>query len=137
MGNGFPVAGVLIHPKHEAKYGMLGTTFGGGYLACAASIAVLEVIKQEALIENALKTGNYLIEQLKSIPQIKEVRGRGLMIGMEFTEPIAPLRNKLIHEYRIFTGASSDKNVLRLLPPLTLTMEQADVFVDCLKKICK
>jgi len=137
MGNGFPVAGVLIHPKYEAKYGMLGTTFGGGYLACAASIAVLEVIEQEALIENALKTGNYLIEQLKSIPQIKEVRGRGLMIGMEFTEPIAPLRNKLIHEYRIFTGASSDKNVLRLLPPLTLTMEQADVFVDCLKKICK
>ena len=137
MGNGFPVAGVLIHPKYEAKYGMLGTTFGGGYLACAASIAVLEVIEQEALIENTLKTGNYLIEQLKSIPQIKEVRGRGLMIGMEFTEPIAPLRNKLIHEYRIFTGASSDKNVLRLLPPLTLTMEQADVFVDCLKKICK
>ena len=137
MGNGFPVAGVLIHPKYEAKYGMLGTTFGGGYLACVASIAVLEVMEQEMLIENALKTGNYLMEQLKTISQIKEVRGRGLMIGMEFAEPIAPLRNKLIHEHRIFTGASSDKNVLRLLPPLTLTMEQADVFVDCLKKICK
>lgn len=134
MGNGFPVAGVLIHPKYEAKYNMLGTTFGGGYLACAASIAVLEVIEQEALVENAMKTGNYLIEQLKGVPQIKEVRGRGLMIGMEFTEPIAPLRNKLIREYRIFTGASSDKHVLRILPPLTLKPEQADVFVACLKK---
>ena len=133
MGNGFPVAGVLIHPKYEAKYGMLGTTFGGGYLACAASIAVLEVMEQENLIENALKTGNYLIEQLKTIPQIKEVRGRGLMIGMEFAEPIAPLRNKLINEHKIFTGASSDKNVLRLLPPLTLKPEQADIFINSLK----
>ena len=134
MGNGFPVAGVLIHPKYEAKYGMLGTTFGGGYLACAASIAVLEVMEQEKLVENALKTGNYLIEKLRTIPQIKEVRGRGLMIGMEFDEPIAPLRNKLIHEHRIFTGASSDKNVLRLLPPLSLTKEQADVFLGCLER---
>ena len=133
MGNGFPVAGVLIHPKYEAKHGMLGTTFGGGYLACAASIAVLEVMEQEALVENTLTTGNYLIEQLKKLPQIKEVRGRGLMIGMEFAEPIAPLRNKLIREHRIFTGASSDKNVLRLLPPLSLTLEQADVFLGCLK----
>ena len=134
MGNGFPVAGVLIHPKYEAKYGMLGTTFGGGYLACAASIAVLEVMQQERLVENALKTGDHLIEQLKNIPQIKEVRGRGLMIGMEFSEPIAPLRNQLIREHRIFTGASSNKHVMRLLPPLTLTSEQADVFVSCLKK---
>ena len=135
MGNGFPVAGVLIHPKYEAKYGMLGTTFGGGYLACAASIAVLEVMEQENLIENALKTGNYLMEQLRTIPQIKEVRGRGLMIGMEFAEPIAPLRNRLIREHKIFTGASSDKHVLRLLPPLTLTMEQADVFVNSLTQM--
>jgi len=134
MGNGFPVAGVLIHPKYEAKYGMLGTTFGGGYMACAASIAVLEVMEQEALIENALKTGNYLMERLKTIPQIKEVRGRGLMIGLEFAEPIAPLRDKLIHEHRIFTGNSTDKHVLRLLPPLTLKPEQADMFLDCLEK---
>ncbi|MDR1173017.1 MAG: aminotransferase class III-fold pyridoxal phosphate-dependent enzyme [Bacteroidales bacterium] len=134
MGNGFPVAGVLIHPKYEARHGMLGTTFGGGYLACAASIAVLEVMQQEALVENALTTGNYLIEQLKDIPQIREVRGRGLMIGMEFAEPIAALRNRLIREYKIFTGASSDKRVLRILPPLTLKPEQADVFADCLKK---
>jgi len=135
MGNGFPVAGVLIHPKYEAKHGMLGTTFGGGYLACVASIAVLEVMEQETLIENALNTGNYLMEQLKTIPQIKEVRGRGLMIGMEFTEPIAPLRNRLIREHRIFTGASSDKHVLRLLPPLTLKPEQADIFIKYLKSI--
>jgi acetylornithine aminotransferase len=133
MGNGFPVAGVLIHPKYEAKSGMLGTTFGGGYLACAASTAVLEVMEEEALTENALKTGNYLIEQLKRIPQIKEVRGRGLMIGMEFAEPIAALRNKLIREHKLFTGASSDKHVLRILPPLTLKPEQADVFVSSLK----
>jgi acetylornithine aminotransferase len=134
MGNGFPVAGVLIHPKYKARYGMLGTTFGGGYLACAASIAVLEVMEQEALIENALITGNYLIEQLKTIPQIKEVRGRGLMIGMEFAEPIAPLHEQFIRNHRIFTGDSTNKNVLRLLPPLSLKQEQADVFVECLKK---
>ena len=134
MGNGFPVAGVLIHPKYKAKYGMLGTTFGGGYLACAASIAVLEVMEQESLVENAMKTGNYLIDQLKTIPQVEEVRGRGLMIGMEFAEPIAPLRDRLIREHRIFTGSSSDKNVLRLLPPLTLKTEQADYFLDCLKR---
>jgi acetylornithine aminotransferase len=134
MGNGFPVAGVLIHPKFAAKYGLLGTTFGGGYLACAASLAVLEVMEQERLMDNALKTGNYMIEQLKAIPQIKEIRGRGLMLGMEFAEPVERLRNKLVHEYRIFTGASSNKNVLRLLPPLALKPEQADVFVQSLKK---
>ena len=134
MGNGFPVAGVLIAPEFEAKYGLLGTTFGGGYLACAASIAVLEVMEKEHLVDNALKTGNYLIEQLKAIPQIKEVRGRGLMLGLQFDEPIAALRNKLIREYNTFTGTSTDKSVLRLLPPLTLTTGQADVFVTNLKK---
>ncbi len=134
MGNGFPVAGVLIHPKFEAKSGMLGTTFGGGYLACAASIAVLDVMKQEDLTGNALRTGDYLIEQLKGISQIKEVRGRGLMLGMEFGYSVAPLRNKLINEYKIFTGASSNKNVLRILPPLTLSKEQADIFVKSLKE---
>ncbi len=137
MGNGFPVAGVLIHPKFEAKSGMLGTTFGGGYLACAASIAVLEVMEQEHLTENALKTGDYLIEQIKNIPQVKEIRGRGLMLGLEFSESVAPLRTKLINEYRIFTGASSNKNVLRILPPLTLKPEHADVFIDSLKKCLK
>ncbi len=134
MGNGFPVAGVMIHPKFEAKYGLLGTTFGGNYLACAASIAVLEVMKQENLVENALQTGNYFIEQLKTIPQIKEIRGRGLMLGLEFSQPIAPLRNKLIHEHKVFAGASSNKNVLRILPPLTLKPEHVDMFVKKLKE---
>lgn len=135
MGNGFPVAGVLIAPKYEARYGLLGTTFGGSHLACAASIAVLEVMEQEKLVDNALETGNYLMEQLKTMPQIKEVRGRGLMIGMEFDEPVAPLRSKLIREYRIFTGASSNKNVLRILPALSLTKKQADVFLESLKQL--
>ncbi len=134
MGNGFPVAGVLIHPKYEARYGMLGTTFGGAHLACAASIAVLEVMEKENLIDNSLQVGNYLIEQLKTIPQIKELRGRGLMLGLEFDEPVKTLRGRLINEYKIFTGESSNKNVLRLLPPLTLKKEQADVFVKSLKE---
>jgi len=135
MGNGFPVAGVLIHPKYKAKHGMLGTTFGGGYLACAAAIAVLEVMEDEKLIENANRTGKYLIEKLKNIPKILDVRGSGLMIGIEFAEPIAPLRDKLVREHKIFTGASSDKNVLRLLPPLTLTIPQADIFLKSLQTI--
>ncbi|MDR0814897.1 MAG: aspartate aminotransferase family protein [Bacteroidales bacterium] len=134
MGNGFPVAGVLIHPQFEARPGLLGTTFGGNHLACTASIAVLEVMEQEKLIENALATGDYLMEQLKSIPQIKEVRGRGLMIGLDFGEPVAPLRSKLIREHRVFTGASSDKNVMRLLPALSLQKAQADAFLDKLRK---
>ena len=132
MGNGFPVAGVLISPRFEAHPGMLGTTLGGNHLACAASIAVLEVMEQEHLIENALATGNYLMAQLKSIPQIKEVRGRGLMIGLDFGTPAAPLRSKLIEKYRVFTGASSDKNVMRLLPALSLTKAQADAFLTAL-----
>jgi acetylornithine aminotransferase len=130
MGNGFPVAGVLIHPQFKARTGLLGTTFGGNHLACAASLAVLEVMEQEKLIDNALATGNYLMEQLRLIPQIKEVRGRGLMIGLDFGEPVAPLRSKLIREHRIFTGAASDKNVIRLLPALSLTKQQADVFLE-------
>ncbi|MDR1865945.1 MAG: aminotransferase class III-fold pyridoxal phosphate-dependent enzyme [Bacteroidales bacterium] len=135
MGNGFPVAGLLIHPKFEARHGMLGTTFGGNHLACAASLAVLEVMEEERLTENALNTGNYLMEQLKGMPQIKEVRGRGLMIGINFGEPVAPVRTRLIQEHRIFTGASSDKHVLRLLPALTLKKEHADVFLKSLKAI--
>jgi acetylornithine aminotransferase len=134
MGNGFPVAGVLIHPKFEARYGLLGTTFGGGYLACVASAAVLEVMEKEKLVENALHIGDYLLEQLKKITQIRDVRGRGLMIGMEFNGPVAALRTGLIRKYRIFTGASSNKNVLRILPPLTLKKEQADAFLKSLKE---
>ncbi len=103
MGNGFPIGGVLIHPKFKAVHGMLGTTFGGNHLACAAGIAVLDVIKEENLIDNALQIGNYLTQQLKSISAIKEIRGRGLMIGIEFAEPVGELRKQLLFEQHIFT----------------------------------
>lgn len=130
MGNGFPVAGVLIHPSFEAKYGLLGTTFGGNHLACAAAVAVLDIIREENLMQNASNIGHYLTEQLKSIPQVKEVRGLGLMIGIEMNEPIAVLRNKLLQDYHIFTGTSSLKNVMRILPPLCINRTQADYFLD-------
>jgi len=129
MGNGFPVAAVLISPEFEAKHGMLGTTFGGNYLACAASIAVLDVMKDEKLIENAAETGAYLIEQLKLIPGIKEVRGMGLMIGIELHEPCATIRKELLTKHKIFTGTSSNKNTLRILPPLTISRAQVDEFL--------
>lgn len=128
IGNGFPMAGVLINPIFKAVYGQLGTTFGGNHLACAAAIAVLDVLKEENLIENALNIGEYLIEELKKFHQIKEVRGRGLIIGLEFETPVKELRSKLLFEEKIFTGATGT-NVIRLLPPLCLTKEQADVFL--------
>lgn len=128
IGNGFPMAGVLISPIFKAVYGQLGTTFGGNHLACAAAIAVLDVLKEENLIENASNIGEYLIEELKQFPQIKEVRGRGLIIGLEFETPVKELRSKLLFEEKIFTGATGT-NVIRLLPPLCLTKEQADVFL--------
>jgi len=130
MGNGFPIGAVLISPKYEAKHGLLGTTFGGNYLACAAAIAVLDIIAQENLIENARNIGTYLIEQLKGFKQLKEVRGMGLMIGIEMHEPIAALRNKLIQEHHIFTGTSSNKNTLRILPPLCISKTDADCFLQ-------
>ncbi|MBN2519151.1 MAG: aspartate aminotransferase family protein, partial [Bacteroidales bacterium] len=117
MGNGFPVGGVLIHEKYKAEHGMLGTTFGGNYLACAASLAVLEVLEQEKLIENAEHVGNFFISELKKLPFIKDVRGLGLMIGLEFDFSIIELRKKLIFENQIFTGVTGDK-IIRLLPPL-------------------
>ncbi|MDR1666601.1 MAG: aminotransferase class III-fold pyridoxal phosphate-dependent enzyme [Bacteroidales bacterium] len=135
MGNGFPMAGVLIHPRFEARIGMLGTTFGGNHLACAAAIAVLDVMQQEKLTENALHVGNYLKEKLASIPQIREIRGQGLMIGLDFGQPVAPLRNRLIKEHRILTGTSSDKNVIRLLPALCLEQKHADLFLQNLKTV--
>ncbi|MEZ4888365.1 MAG: aminotransferase class III-fold pyridoxal phosphate-dependent enzyme [Chitinophagales bacterium] len=135
MGNGFPIGGVLIHPKFEAKYGLLGTTFGGNHLACAAGIAVLDVLKQENLVENAAKTGEYLMVQLKEIEGIKEVRGRGLMIGLEFDYPVGDLRKQLLFEEKLFTGSASNPNVIRLLPPLTITERVADIFVGILSKV--
>lgn len=133
MGNGFPIGGTLISPLFEAKYGMLGTTFGGNHLACAAAIAVLDVMKNESLIENAKTIGDYLMTELKQITQIKEVRGSGLMIGLEFEEPVKSLRTKLLFDDHIFTGVSG-LNVIRLLPPLSLDKAQADVFLAALKK---
>lgn len=134
IANGFPMSGVLISPKFTPVYGQLGTTFGGNHLGCAAALAVLDVIEQEHLVENAAKVGSYLMEQLKSFPQIKEVRGRGLMIGLEFDQPIKEIRTKLIFEQHVFTGAGGT-NILRLLPPLTLTQADADEFIARLKAV--
>ena len=134
IGNGFPMGGVLISPKFTPVYGQLGTTFGGSHLACAAGIAVLDVMKQDSLVENAAKVGAYLMEELKKFPQIKEVRGQGLMIGMEFEEPIKDIRRKLLFEKKVFTGVSGT-NVIRLLPPLCLTMEEAEEFLNRFKQV--
>lgn len=134
IGNGFPMAGVLINPMFKAIYGQLGTTFGGNHLACAAAIAVLDIMKEEKLVENAYKVGEFLIQELKKIPQIKEVRGRGLIIGMEFNEPIKEKRSKLLFEEKVFTGATGT-NVFRLLPPLCLTIEEAKIFLERFKKV--
>ena len=134
IGNGFPMAGVLISPKFTPVYGQLGTTFGGNHLACAAAIAVLDVMKAENLIENAAKVGTHLLEELKGFKGIKEVRGRGLMIGMEFEEPIKELRQKLLFEEKVFTGVSGT-NVIRLLPPLCLSINEADEFLTRLSRL--
>lgn len=132
MGNGFPVAGVLISPKFEAKHGMLGTTFGGSYLACAAAIAVLDVIAQEQLLGHAKFMGEYIIQQLNNLPHVKEIRGMGLMIGIELDRPCAPIRIQLLKDYKIFTGASSNPNTLRILPALNLSKSDADVFIQAI-----
>lgn len=134
IGNGFPVGCVLISPKFTPVAGQLGTTFGGNHLACAAAQAVLDVMERENLLENVNRVGEYLINELKKIPCIKEVRGKGLMIGMEFDEPIKDIRRRLLFEEHVFTGVSG-ANVIRLLPPLTLTMEQASEFITRLNRV--
>jgi len=134
IGNGFPIAGVLISPIFKPVYGMLGTTFGGNHLACAAALAVIDVIEKDHLTENAAQVGQYLLQQLKTFSQIKDVRGRGLMIGLEFEEPVKEIRNKLLYEEKVFTGVSGT-NVIRLLPPLCLSIEQADEFLQRFKKV--
>lgn len=136
MGNGFPVGGVLIHPSIKPWAGMLGTTFGGNYLACAASLAVLEVIDRENLVSNAHELGNYLIEQLTSFQAITEVRGRGLMIGFDLPESLASLRKDLLFKHRIFTGEAKP-NTVRLLPSLALTRGEADLFLEALSAALK
>lgn len=133
MGNGFPVGGVLIHENIKAKYGMLGTTFGGNHLACVATLAVLEVIEGENLIANAEELGIYFNEKAKEIPQVKRVKGKGLMLGLEFDFQVADLRKKLIHEHHLFTGGAKDKTVLRVLPALNITKQDLDVFFTALK----
>lgn len=133
IGNGFPLSGVLIHPKFNPTFGMLGTTFGGNHLACAAALAVLEVMEEESLVDNSKNMGEYLMIHLKEFPQIREVRGRGLMIGLEFDTPIKDLRKKLLHEKKVFTGISGEK-VLRLLPPLSITKNEADLFIKSLRE---
>ena len=136
IGNGFPMAGVLISPKFTPVYGQLGTTFGGNHLACAAAIAVLDVMKAENLVESAARVGAHLMEELKKFEGIKEVRGRGLMIGLEFENPIKEIRQKLLFEQKVFTGVSGT-NVIRLLPPLCLSMAEADEFLNRLHNVLK
>ncbi len=135
IGNGFPMGAIAISPRIAPKYGMLGTTFGGNYLACAAAIAVADVIEGENLIDNARRMGDYLITELRKLPNIKEVRGRGLMIGIELFEDSTPLRKKLIYDEHIFVGSSSNKNVFRLLPALNITQAHADQLLTSLSKL--
>lgn len=136
IANGFPMSGLLISPKFKPVYGQLGTTFGGNHLACAGALAVLDIIENENLTENAEKVGEYLMEQLKAanLPHVVDVRGRGLMIGTELDIPYKEVRNRLIHEQHCFTGCSGT-NTLRLLPPLCLTMAEADDFIARLKAV--
>lgn len=134
MGNGFPVGGILIHPDIKAKYGMLGTTFGGNHLACAASLAVLNTIEEEHLIDNVNEISEYFMAIAKTIPEVKKIKGRGLMLGLEFDFEVGELRKKLIYDEHIFTGGASNKMVLRILPPLTIKKEHIDQFFKALKK---
>lgn len=137
IGNGFPMGAISIAPKIQPVYGMLGTTFGGNPLACTAAIAVADVIKEENLIDNAKKMGDYLIAELRQLPGVKEVRGRGLMIGVELFEEAAPLRKKLIYDEHIFVGSAGNKNVFRLLPALNITPAHCDQLLNSLKKLLK
>ena len=136
MGNGFPIGGVLISPSIKPSYGMLGTTFGGNHLACAAAIAVLEIIEKENLIENAARIGEYFRQELSSDKAVKEYRGKGLMIGLELNEEYIGLRNKLLFEKHFFTGAAG-AGVIRLLPSLTVSQETAESFVKAWKELTR
>lgn len=136
MGNGFPMGGVLIAPHFKASYGLLGTTFGGNHMACAAGNAVLDVIKEENLIENAAKIGQYLMDQLSSFTSVKEVRGKGLMIGIEFEQAVGPIRDTLLFDHHIFCGYAG-KHTLRLLPSLAIDQKVADQFLESLTQVLK
>lgn len=134
MGNGFPVGGILIHPDIEAKHGMLGTTFGGNHLACAAGLAVLNTIETEKLIDNVNSVSEYFISEAEKIPQIKNIKGKGLMLGLEFDFEVGELRKKLIYNHHIFTGGATNKKLLRILPPLTIKKQHVDTFFKALKE---
>jgi len=134
MGNGFPIGGILIHPNIKASFGLLGSTFGGNYLACSASISVLDILKDENLMKNATKMSNYFMTKVQQLPIIKTIKGRGLMLGLEFDFPIAELRKNLIYKHHIFTGSAKNQNLLRILPPLTIQREHIDMFFTALKK---
>ncbi|MGD9977915.1 MAG: aspartate aminotransferase family protein [Bacteroidales bacterium] len=134
MGNGFPVGGVLVNPKFTAKHGMLGTTFGGNHLACAASIAVLNIIVNESLIGNAKEIGDYLVTSLKTIRGVKDIRGLGLMVGAEFDFTVSDIRKKLLFDKGVFTGYSGT-NVIRLLPPLCVSKTHVDFLIDSLNQV--
>ncbi len=135
MGNGFPIGGILIAPHIKSKYGLLGTTFGGNHLACAACIAVLEVLEKESLIEKAALTGEYFFAKANEIPGVVAVKGRGLMLGVEFDYEVGPLRKQLIYDKHMFTGGAKNKNLLRILPPLTIKVEQIDAFIEAVKEL--
>ena len=133
MGNGFPIGGILIAPHIAPKYGMLGTTFGGNHLACAAALSVVEVMDNENLLENAASNGAYLLEALSKIPQLQNIRGRGLMIGFDVPDEIKDLRKVLLLEFNVFTGEAKP-NIIRLLPSLAITKEEIDIFLARLQK---
>jgi acetylornithine/N-succinyldiaminopimelate aminotransferase len=132
MGNGFPIGGILIHPSIKASFGLLGTTFGGNHLACVASLTVLNVIEEENLMQNVKEISTYFIEKAKTVPKLKKVKGRGLMLGLEFDFPIADIRKKLIYTHKIFTGSAKNPNVIRILPSLTVKKEHIDIFFSAL-----
>ena len=133
MGNGFPIGGILIHPNIKPSFGLLGTTFGGNHLACAASLSVLEVLEEEKLLENANEISAYFIEKAKELPGLKSIKGRGLMLGLEFDFPVSELRKQLIHKHHMFTGSAKNPNLLRILPPLTIQKKHIDAFFVALK----
>ena len=135
MANGFPIGGVLVSPKIPAKHKMLGTTFGGNHLACAAAIAVLEIIADENLMEESFQKGAYLIQKLQEIPQIKEIRGKGLLIGIDFEIPAAQVSKKLREEHKIFVGSATNPLTMRLLPPLTISYSEIDYFIVSLQSV--
>tara|TARA_B110000977_G_scaffold200917_1_gene293162 strand:+ start:225 stop:1349 length:1125 start_codon:yes stop_codon:yes gene_type:complete len=134
MGNGFPVGGILIHPSIKAAYGLLGTTFGGNHLASTATLAVLDVLESEKLMQNAKEMSAYFIKKAKTISQIKQLKGRGLMLGLEFNFPVAELRKKLLFDHFLFTGSSKNPNLIRILPPLTIQTDHIDTFFNALSK---